>query len=293
MQTLRGRYLVDDSAKWGFVDPVWLGPNGELEDKLAQIYVPKLGETLKQKLIDNGLAKEIDSDLVGMHPELAFVYMSELASQIGRKKAMTPATEDNLAQQGLLLSSDRLFAKLRKEATQPVRQPGELEVALLSLTMDAFMPKGWEEMTANQILLAKQEARTPVDDLRKWMQELIKNEGGLEGVDDPRMVQERLKSIYNRNIKGALNEVQNTQRNNKALMVAGGLTLSFAIPATMSGLGIPMAPELLKFAGGSLSIAAMVAAKEKMDGELMKKQGAFLLKLSQPRKGIRSWLKRK
>lgn len=292
-QALKGRYLVENSHKWKSVDPVWLGPDGEPGDRLAQIYIPKMGSRLTDKLLSSGLAKAINDELVGMHPELAFVYMSQLASEIGRKQAMTPATESNLAQQGLILSTDRLFAKLRDDKTEPARHPGEMEVALLSVTLDAFMPKGWEELSARDILQAKKQARTPLEDFRKWMQELIEREGGLEKVDDRRMVQLRLKQIYDREIKDALHQVQMTQRKNQALKVVGGLTLTFAIPATLSSIGIPMDPTLLKIGGGALTFAAAVAANEKMDSDLMKQKGSFILKLNPPRKGIGSWLSRR
>jgi hypothetical protein len=85
--SLKQSFSLQNLEKWKPVPREWLDPDGGLDTpKLARVYIGKISSNLVEYLIREGLGVRGDGLSVLLHPQLAHVYLCELAAEMAKNR---------------------------------------------------------------------------------------------------------------------------------------------------------------------------------------------------------------
>jgi hypothetical protein len=310
--TLQQKYAVVKRDTWKCLPkeirpPINGGPSGD-DRRLLYIYYEKIPPDLYEALQKSGLAL-IDyrgSPWIGMHPDLAWVYMTALAEHIAKEtglRTLTDETRDFVAVSDL--SIERLAQILLDETPTLGSKPTatEREDILVSVAFQTIIPKNLGSLSTEKILEFREKypkdrakfqttAATFFDD-RKWLSE----------ISSRRVLEERLQDQYAKTWAAEVTELRDKLNSvgidtmyscfsSKALLGGAGAT-------GLSSIGLGSDPLIAGAAGAAgLAVGAMsvIRGKRKKAARLLEESPvAYLYRMEQDLKpaDLWSWIKQR
>ena len=280
---LRPLYATDAADLWHHTAPMrhFAVPNvpGVGGDRFAYIHVDKIAYRLRETLIESGLGvanRGGDPNWLGVHPEIARVYMTSLAQDIAQHGGFQPLTEqgvDCVAVGGW--SVERLAGALlpTSDAAQEDDHLDKPAVALAFYAIRSLIPKDVSTVSAERILEVRQKYGAELLDFQDSITALA-SDAGLDEVADSAALQLQLEVLYETRVAPKLKTLERDLRLFKLETVPTWLALKTTLPptaallATQAGLTEPTVGGAGAVALGLVGLRASAAAdaKAKMRG---------------------------
>jgi hypothetical protein len=201
---------------------------------LAYIYASgKMTPQLESALVDEGLGVPVGArGLIGMHPQLAFVYMHALASRVATS-VMYPLTDNDFDHAAAGCAAGRIAgALLDSPAGKPPRAGGEegsaLEFAMLAL--QSVIPKNISSLPVQKIIEIR---RRHADELAAFQQATQAIIGSLpEAVASasPDVAAMYLQSVYEKTLEPELRRLKSGLNRSGIDSVFGSMSVKVAAP---------------------------------------------------------------
>ncbi|WP_434440739.1 DUF6236 family protein [Lentzea sp. E54] len=148
---LRPRYGLTQRAGWAVRDGGATSAGPGADPRLTYLHVGKIGLSAVQGLIANGLGESHGLSWLGMHPELAAVYMCLLADDLARYESLHPLTDQAVPHSALMTQDlDHITEVLLGLPARSSRQ--DSTQSFVTAAVDAVVPEGLADVPAEKIL---------------------------------------------------------------------------------------------------------------------------------------------
>lgn len=270
---MRARYGVAQRYEWPDDPRPGLATPSSADPKLAYVYVEKMPSELKDAFIDTGLAVAdwlpTEEGRVGMHPDLAFVYMTALAEEIAARSRYHPVTDetrDHLAVTGCTL--ERLARVLLQDehlAGQGLTEH-EIEAQMATLAFASVLPRGIINVPTEKIIAFRKHCAPERAAFQDHLQGMV---SGLQGIQDQDALETHLHVTYERQLKPQLDEYRRGLHSLGIDTVMGAFNVRAIFPplvtSGMDAAGIAMPADPVVAAGGAIafSVLPVLRAKQK------------------------------
>jgi hypothetical protein len=195
---------------------------------------------LRNTLTDLGLATKSNGPWIGLHPDLAWVYMCALAEQIALPNRLSPVTDQSaahLANHGW--STDRIAAVLLGEPVeQDENADGDLRAAAGLLAVGLTVPANLAAVSTDKIIRIRQRYGAEFDafhDLIATTADELRKE--LTGIVDPRILDIYLEQEVNRRFLRPAQELEKAIRGLGIETAYVAANAKFELPAALVGVG--------------------------------------------------------
>ncbi|RKT82696.1 hypothetical protein SAMN05421805_104167 [Saccharopolyspora antimicrobica] len=290
---LRERFGLDKSARWpprpasSFMNTssvhggatsagsvgVWPGRGGpsaaesrsELDPRLGYIHLSKTEPQVVDNLIEEGLAVEAPGRggrWLGMHPELANVYMCVLAEQVASQNHLHPVTDQVLPHAAVSgWTVERIAAALLGDhrISRSEREPGDPLGAFVLTAFETVVPANLASVPVGKIVEIRQKFGVELDAFREYVTGQVEQMSGIEDVQDFTLFQEHIHNEVQRTVAKQLDDLRERLRSIGLESVRALANIkTFALP--------PLAATAAQFAGinpaitGSAAVATCLAS---------------------------------
>jgi hypothetical protein len=139
---------------------------------------------------------------IGMHPKLAWVYMTALAEQLSGEHGLRPLTDetrDHMALSGL--SMERLAHALLEDVVLVDNGPTntEMEATMVTVAFKAVIPKAPMSLSVDKILTFREKHPNERSSFQNAVNDLLQRWEWLTKILDPLVLEERLREEYEKN----------------------------------------------------------------------------------------------
>jgi hypothetical protein len=158
---LQQRYDVSQRDQWLKIPasqqpPVAGGPSGS-DPRLSYVFYEKMTPDLRKVMESSQIALPDDANpqWIGMHPQMAQVYMTALANQLAGEHGLYPLTDETLDHVAMGdLSIERLAQALLTDVDLVREKPssGEVESIAAYVAFQTVLPKDINRVSIEQIL---------------------------------------------------------------------------------------------------------------------------------------------
>lgn len=249
---------------------------------LAFIHASKLEPTLVEQLLGLRLALQSrDRRWLGMHPNIVAAYMIALAGEIGRRRGLSPSSDNAMHLSGVTsCSADDLARALVAEVDLGKRRrqaPGaRLESERVAfVTLRAVLPERLEGLSAKRIVElrrhhadARHAFHAYVDDLEKHL--------AASDISEPAALDEHIRLEYQKRLEPELRGLRRGLRSLGVGSVLGSCGVAVTLPIG-SFLSVSTASAALAAAGATLGLAALAHKQRAAVRELVKPSPASFL----------------
>lgn len=265
---------------------------GFLPDEFVQdlplewIHRDKMTWRLGETLIDTRLAVSCQ-DWLGMHPNLAWVYMCALADRLAQKNKM-PAVTDQPHVCTALNGWDiwTLVSALLDDGAAVSRAPRDQEEVGRLFTLMAFriiLPDGLDGIPVDRILDAREELMPGLYAYRRYLDGLAEQFATLAAVEDPRALNEHLDIMVRGEIQPRLDELESRMRGLgfrpiRAVMAMKSLAPSALVATATHEAGLPAAVTATGAVAACLT-GAVLDAREQAKAAAAESPVSYLLDL--------------
>ena len=219
--------------------PPYGGPPGS-DPRLGYVYVEKMSPKICDVLVTSNLA-EVDPyqpEWIGMHPQLASVYMFKLAEEMARRDGLTPVTDrarDHVGVSGWTMH--RLANERGGDVTSPagLRSDTELEAAMVSVALRSVLPQDVEHVPIESIIRVRKEFEPSRIEFQRRLREIVANMSSERTVESAEALAWHLEERYKRELKPALDELDRRLRAVGIRTVAGALSTQVKKPKMIEG----------------------------------------------------------
>lgn len=245
---LREDYWVGNSLRWPKVPlaerpPEAGGPSGS-DERMAYVFYEKLSPTLSDAMIDSGLAipDGYDGRWIGMHPDLARVYAAMVADALSRERALCPLTDNpahHLAMAGCTVErlAELLLGTKLPPAPMRGRQGAELESTAAFLAFETVLWRNVDDTSPEQILEFRTKHLGARGAFHEYLGDFLEKRRWLEGVSDPRALEDALKHEYTKDLRPKLDALTAKLKHANFDAVNATLVMQVAAPA-LAGLAL-------------------------------------------------------
>lgn len=295
-EALRGRYDVRKSAEWP-VDRATTLYAPLRDPHLAYVNSEKLRPELVAALAEESLAapphNEGDEFWVGMHSDLASVYMSALAEEIANVNGLRPATDDTLDHVAACgWSLPRLAATLLKqpglaaeagaadEAEPDGALDSELSATLALLCVERVVPVDVRTLPVTKIAEIRSRFGPELFRFQEFVDQVAQELPQFGEGADPAAVRAHLDAAYKRDVQPHVDELRDHLRGVGVETAVAAASTSFPIPTVVGMLGL--ASPITAGAAVVLGLVPVVRAKRRQAHEAYAKSpAAYLYRLEQ------------
>jgi|HubBroStandDraft_6_1064221.scaffolds.fasta_scaffold363159_1 hypothetical protein len=198
--------------------------------------------------------KEKDDDIghwVGMHRELARVYMTALAETIAPTIGARPLADnpfDHVAISGVTMERlvDILLASKEHEPDNNL----EIEGSIATIAFRQIIPREINNIPASDIIKFRKEHPEERTQFHDEITKILKDMDYLRKIESPEEVARRLEDAYKNRLKGKLERLEKAMRRANWDVAESALAATWAVPAglaaALAGLGV-----VLSTAGGA------------------------------------------
>jgi uncharacterized protein DUF6236 len=294
----RGPQLYSGPTRRALSGPQWQVPVDPslvpgTSPRLAYIYASgKMTPQLESALVDEGLGVPVRAHgLIGMHPQLAFVYMHALASKVAAS-VMYPLTDNDFDHAAAGCAAGRIAgALLDSPAGKPPRAGGgedlALEFALLAL--QSVIPKNISALPVQKIIEIR---RRHADELAAFQQATQAIVGSLpEAVASasPDVAAMYLQSVYQKTLEPELRRLKSGLDRSGIDSVFGSMSVKVAAPelvtsgAAVLGIGaLHLNPVMMGAGAIVLCLVPRIRRQRAEAGQLRaNSRAAYLLRLEE------------
>ena len=269
---LRSRYGVAQRHHWPDDPQAWVAAPSGMDPKLAYVYAEKMPPSLVESFVDSGLAL-IDRlslphyNRVGMHPDLAFVYMTALAEEMATTRGYHPVTDetrDHLAVSGCTL--ERLAHILLRDAhlVRPKSTEEEVEAKMATVAFESVLPRDIANVPAEKMIAFRNRYSDQRSAFQSHLQGMV---SGLQEVQDQEALQQHLHLTYEKQLQPQLEEFKEGLHSLGIDTVIGAFNVRTIIPPLFTsgmeaaGLSMPIDPVIA--AGGAMALGVVPVLRDK------------------------------
>lgn len=274
---LKAKYALSERDNWPEVPeaqrpPKPGGATGN-DPRLGYIYYEKISDTVYGALKDSGLASTDGRGerWIGMHPRLAWVYMTALAEQLSGERGLRPLTDesrDHVALSGL--SIERLAHALLGDVSLVDASPTatEIESVLVSVAFQAVVPKDPATLSVDKILAFREKYPTERATFQNAVTDLLKDREWLKSIPDPKVLKERIQDEYDKIWAAKLKELREKLRGHGIDTILSCFNLKATLPAGAVATAAALSLTLNPVAAGTAALAfgAIPALRDKQKG---------------------------
>ena len=279
-------------------DPQWQAPVApsllrRTDPLLSYIYARgKMTRQLESALIEEGLGVPVRArGLIGMHPQLAFVYMHALAGKMAAS-VMHPLTDDDFDHAAAGCAAGRIAtALLDFPARKPRRDVDEEDLSLefAMLALQSVIPKNISSLPVQKIIEIR---RRHADELAAFQQATQAIIGSLpEAVASasPDVAAVYLQSLYEKTLEPELRRLKSGLARSGVDSVFGSMSVKVAAPelvtsgAAVLGIGaLHLNPVMMGAGAIVLCLIPRIRRQRTEAGQLRAhSQAAYLLRLEE------------
>jgi hypothetical protein len=236
-----------------------------LHPKVGWIHIAKLDPTIRQALLDAGLAIEHD-DWVGMHPNLADVYLCALAGELSNRAGVTPVTDGELHHVGAFgWGFDTIARGLLPEAPLPAAdQPETSDTAqthFLMIAMRTLVPQNLDHVPVERLLKLRERHKDDFWNYRKRIADVTDNLATLSGVTDLDTLAQHVELEYQKTLERDLSDLRRTLKSQKLDVAETALAIKIAAPTTLLGTGVGHLAGVAAGAAAATAVALFSTAR--------------------------------
>ena len=290
---LRENYALSLRDRWPALDdrerpPRAGGPSGN-DSRLGYIYYEKINDDVYLALKESGLASTDDRGerWIGMHPRLAWVYMTALAEQIAAHRGLRPLTDetrDHLALSSL--APERLAQVLLDDVDLVDAGPTSLEVesTLVSVAFKAVLPSNLAELDPDKIMAFREKYPQERAAFQQAVADLLKGGEWLQAIDSPALLEQRLRDEYDKHWNTRLADLREKLDECGIDTVLGCFNVKAALPAGIAAAlgGLVLNPVAAGAAGLAVGVMNTLRDKRKQAlGALRASPVSYLYRLEQ------------
>jgi len=306
---LRDKYALSLRDNWQALPepqrpPKPGGPSGN-DSRLGYIYYEKLGDDVYTAMKDSGLASTDDrgSRWIGMHPRLAWVYMTALAEQLSSEHGLRPLTDetrDHIAVSGL--STERLAHALLEDVSLVDKMPTttEVETILVAVAFRAVVPKNLPELNVEKVLEFRDKYPTERMNFQNLVADFLKSHEWLKSIRDTHVLEQRLQDEYNKVWDAKLKELREKLADVGIATMFSSFSVKAALPAAIAGAaavaGLALNPIAAGTAGLALGVIPALRSKQKEARDILKASPvSYLYRMEQDLapKDLWGWIKQR
>jgi len=290
---LRDRYALDQRDQWPTLAererPPRAGGASDDDPRLGYIYYEKISDDVYLALKESGLASTDDRGerWIGMHPRLAWVYMTALAEQIAARRGLRPLTDetrDHLALSSL--APERLAQVLLDDVDLVDASPTALEVesTLVSVAFKAVLPSNLAELDPERILAFREKYPQERASFQQAVADLLKGGEWLQAIDDPAVLEQRLRDEYDKHWSARLADLRERLDESGIDTVLGCFNVKAALPAGIAAAvgGLTLNPVAAGAAGLAVGVISTLRDKRKQAlGALRASPVSYLYRIEQ------------
>ncbi|MCC8250063.1 DUF6236 family protein [Saccharothrix luteola] len=256
---LRQRYgLTDGDRRWFFARP-GAPRRFRMDPRLGYVHVSKMSYRLVDAIVDAGLgdvAHDVDGEWLGVHAELASVYMCAMAEEVAAKEHLHPVTDQVLpyaASAGW--SVDRLAEVLLGERhTAPPRDPvGRFVIA----AFEAVVPANLDAVPFEKIMEVRERYRRELNAFRQYVTEQVEGLTRLGDIRDVDVYRAHLEHEVERTVRDRLDDLRDR-------LLELGLEPSTALVAVKAPIDA-VGPTSRSHPTGALSAHVVEAPRQRRD----------------------------
>ena len=274
---LKEKYALSLRDKWPALSeaerPPKPGGASGSDPRLGYIYYEKLSEDLRRAMEDSGLAStDTRGDRwIGMHPRLAWVYMTALAEQLAGERGLRPLTDetrDHVAVSGL--STERLANALLDDVSlvDPAPAHTEIETVLVSVAFQAVVPKDLDKLPVDKILSFREKYPNERRAFQDAAAGLLKSRDWLKSISQRNVLEDRLHDEYDKTWAAQLDELRETMNELAIDTVLSCFNLKAVLPAGAAAAATTMGLTMNPVAAGAAGLAfgAIPVVRDKQKG---------------------------
>lgn len=248
---------------------------------LESINIMKIEDGLRRLFMKTGLGKEIeigsDKGWLGMHPQLVKVYMSALATTLADRNQYYPVTNEAInyfavggvtlerLAQVLLPDTDIIGKQIQIPAKPSV---DDLESALAIIAIQTVMPKNINSVSIEKLMKIRERRIGKLVDFQGFLQKIIAQNSKLTSLENSDVINEQLKTLYARDIKPKVDELDEAIKSSSLDSVSNILSIETKVPPLLAGgliAGVATSdPVVGVTAGIALGLLKIVSDKRKM-----------------------------
>jgi uncharacterized protein DUF6236 len=276
------------------------GPSGS-DPRLGYIYYAKISDDVYLALKDSKLASTDDrgSSWIGMHPRLAWVYMTALAEHVSGKRGLRPLTDDTRDHVALSgLSTERLAQALLEDVSLVDAKPTatEIETILVSVAFRAIVPKDLAGLSVDKILAFREKYPKERASFQEAVAELLKSREWLASISDRDVLEQRLRDEYDKIWAAKLEELREKLTEVGIDTMWSCFNVKGTLPAGVAGaaaaLALALNPIAAATAAVALGVIPVLRDKHKAATEALKASPmSFLYRMEQDLKPMDLWSK--
>lgn len=218
------------------------------DDKVEWIHVGKLPHDLSDAFYETGLcAPSKDGVWAAMHPRLGAVYLAALAERVAQANKMPTVTDQSFAYGTLNGWSMDTLAQVLLDGGTPItpsRSGDQVAALYAALAIQAVVPEGLEHIPIAKIVEARRRLAAEFDAFSAHLDSLADAFTSLAEVEDPAVLQARLKLLRERDLRRPTAELEKGLRQLGFRPTRAVFTKSLELPiiaTAATGLGAPVA----------------------------------------------------
>lgn len=221
--------------------------------QLEWVHCDKMIWNLANALVDCGLAVKYHGRWLGMHPQIAAVYMCALADRLSRRNSLAtitdePALHTALNGWGTGTLAHVLLDGLPSQAPEP-GSPDEVARVFTLMAVTTVLPRDLSSIPMEKIVAAREKLLPSMNGYRQYLQSLAERFAELATVSDPGMLREHLDILVRGEIEPQVAELESKLRASGMQPIRSVLSMKALTP-----------PALLAFATSHLGLPPVVSA---------------------------------
>lgn len=290
---LRERYGVSRVGEWSPVPverrPPRTGGSSGTDLRLGYVFYEKMTDELMKSFLDSGLARfdsPYDKQWIGMHPDLALVYMTALADQLAGEHGLSPITDnsvDHIALSGCTV--ERLAQALLQDVklVENKANAHEVEMGAALVALETVVPRDLAKVPVDKILKFRQKYPAERGIFQKWVADFIQTKGWLKDIQHQSVFRERVRSEYEKGLKPKVDELREKLHETGIETVRSCINVKALLPAFLpkaaATIGFGLEPITATAAGYVWTIIPILQDKrKKMKEALVSSDVAYLLR---------------
>lgn len=291
---LSPRYAVSNRRSWPELPREWRAPVAGRrslgDDRLAYLYFEKMVPEVRNAIVDLGLgvAHGTDERWIGMHPRLAFVYMTALADRLGGECGLAPLTD---VARGHVLTGELKVERLAQALLGDVSLVGtgdiaEVEATAFEIALRMAIPTNIEDVPVERILEFRRKSVAERARFRKYVDDFLGAREWLADVRSRAMLEDRLRSEYETDLAPKVEELRSAMHDAGITTTLGAFAKRFVVPVGAStlarALGLSVDPLLGVVSGAALAVAGVMQDRRKRTkGVLRHSPVAYLFRVEE------------
>jgi hypothetical protein len=295
---LRKHYNIKHRENWPEIPdedkpPPQGGPSG-VDPRLAYIFDLKMSPALGTALVESKLAMRDHptSPWIGMHPQIANVYMTALADQLAGERGLSPVaavTTHHLAMSGLtverlaqtLLQRPTLLKKRDPAAAKRSRR--EIEAHAGSIALQAVLPRDLANVDVEKILAFRDKYPGELGSFQQLVEKFVNSNKWLTEIKDQRALSDQLKTDYRKTFKPKLDELKEKLHEVRIDTIYGCFNTKVLLPKALPTAALATLEPISATVAGCawVTIPILRANRKKMEKALRSADVSYLYRVEE------------